>query len=285
MGWSAIKGEYQSAFNQAKAANEARYAETLAGYAQQIRDYDVNANQIGQGYRDLLARQERIGDSQRLDLQDQYARNLAQAQQSLIGRGLGSSTVLDAANRGAGNDFARSKIDLSDSLARQYAAVMGQKLGFQGEYARTKAGLQGGRLGMMERRTDAYPELRDYLAMAQMDGAAFGGFPMAGGGASGGGWGGSPRAASAGGGGYGYPSVIRGNGDGTYTSVGRGGTQTLNFNPYAGGGYNNPFTGNPIGEPTNPFSGQSGSYGGYGQGGGDWGEDYGYDGGGGGYEW
>lgn len=176
-----VASDYRGAWAEAKKANEDRWKTTIAGYDQQIGTYKSQAAAISKGFRGVSADIAHVGESQRLALQDQYMRQLGQSRAALYSRGLGNSTIMESAERGAGRDLTRGQIQLMDSLARERSQVDLARLGYQGQYQHGLAGLTGGKLGFMERRTDSYPDLGMYANLARMQGMGAAGFPGQGG--------------------------------------------------------------------------------------------------------
>lgn len=106
------------------------------------------ANQANeQRFQQLLGLSDQFGQTGRQDAQSAAIRQQAQAQQSLISRGLGNTTILDAANRGVQSDFQRQLLDVNERVAQQ-------------------------RAGIIERRDDVGPDLNALIALAQQTGAA-----------------------------------------------------------------------------------------------------------------
>jgi len=224
---------YADAMAQANAANESRYQTIMAGYDDRLGRFGSTTKTINKGYDSLIARQERIGDSQRLDLQDQYGRALGNMRMSMTSRGLGNSTLYDSARRGVDYDLSRSKIALNDSLAREYAGVYGQKLGFM-ERANLfgTAGLRKEKLDFMERKQELGPQAELYARLAELAGQGAGGYAMGGGYTAGpmGGGGGSYSVSSTPGAGHGNGrGVIPGHGAQT-TISGQFGSATITSN-------------------------------------------------------
>ena len=137
-----------------------RYNEILQGYQKQQAVFNQQSGQIAQSYQDMLNTYMGQGESQRVALGQQYARQAADTQQSMISRGLGNTTLLDTAQRGVGYDYANSQIALNDTLARGaneiqmaglgylqnaqqgYAGLVGNQLGFQGQAFGQKYGAE-----------------------------------------------------------------------------------------------------------------------------------------------
>ena len=184
---NSVLGAYASAFSAANAANEARYQSILGGYGDRESIFRGVLKNINKGYDSLVKRQERVGDSQRLDLQDQYARAFAKAKLSALSRGLGNSTLYDAAQRGVNSDLARAKIALEDSLSREYIDIYNKKLGFmeRGNLFGL-AGIAKDKLDFMERKQELGPQAALFAQLAEMEGrgnaGGFGGGGMGGGG-------------------------------------------------------------------------------------------------------
>ena len=184
---SSVMGAYADAFASANAANEARYQSILGGYGTRESIFRGALKNINKGYDTLIQRQANVGDSQRLDLQDQYARAFAKAKLSALSRGLGNSTLYDAAQRGVNSDLARAKIALEDSLSREYIDIYGKKLGFmeRGNLFGL-AGIAKDKLDFMERKQELGPQAALFAQLAEMEGrgnaGGFGGGGMGGGG-------------------------------------------------------------------------------------------------------
>ena len=136
-------GSYGSDYDEARAANEARYKEILAGYGQRTAD--------------VMGQLEGYGDQRGQDISRAYSNLSARGNQDLISRGLTASTIKptmeagflrreQAEQRRLGEDLTRMRVD-------------------------TGARLEGDRLGFMERKNEPYPDLGAYtqaaLAMGQ----------------------------------------------------------------------------------------------------------------------
>lgn len=135
-GRGGLAGGYQSAYDMAQQANEARYGDIMSGY-QALRQANVGA-----------------GAQEARDINLNWDAQAASDRQNLIGRGLGNSSTLQAAMQG-------SQTKRQDSLGR-----LGEKL------RREDSGLLADQLGFMERRTDEGPDMNQAIALAQGLGAA-----------------------------------------------------------------------------------------------------------------
>lgn len=227
-------GAYRDAYEAAKAANESRYNQILAGYNNLAAVQSANIAGYKDYYRQIKEALANVGDSQRIQLGQEFARRGGQAQQSLVDRGLGNTTVLDAATRGVGYDQAIANIALMDALSREKADYTSREAEGVARERQYYNKILGDQLGFMERRTDAYPDIGPYLALAQAANG-YAGAPGGGGFVSGGmGGGGGARGGGlgAGGGGGGY-RVTRGvNYQPTFSAYGPGLATPVSYEEY-----------------------------------------------------
>jgi len=133
---------YQRAYNQAQQANRGRY-EDIIGLL----------NQRQQAAQGLIETQ---GKSQMVDLNQRYDEQGASQQQALVGRGLSNTTVTATLQNRNTRERGRAQNALQENINRQ---KLGVGLGTSGDIA-----------SFMERRTDAYPDLGQYMQAAQMQG-------------------------------------------------------------------------------------------------------------------
>ncbi len=129
---AALGQAYQSAYNTALGQNQANYNNILQGYQQTIGNQTTAQQAITGGYtnlyNDVMGRIQGVDQSQRLDIQDQYAQQQGQASQDLINRGLGNTTVQQSVNRGIALDRMKANIALSNQMAQlqaNYASNIG----------------------------------------------------------------------------------------------------------------------------------------------------------------
>lgn len=174
--WGAATGggigaAYQSAYDQARDENSARYRDILAGMQNR---YERNMNAL-----------RGAGQQEARDINTNYDRQAAARRQSLIARGLGDSTVSDTMQMGNERERTDAQGRLQERLRQQQISLDAQ--------------LSGDVLNFMERRDDTYPDLNQLMQLAQGMGEA--GYGSGGGG--GGGWGGGGGYVSPGGGGGG----------------------------------------------------------------------------------
>ena len=132
-----LKREYQTAYDEAKATNLARYEEILGGY--------------GTRYTEALSGLEGLGDIAKKDVRASYARSAASGAQSLISSGLHSTTIAPAF-------YQQNARQETDALARVNESLRREKIGYQ-------TSLSGQRLDFMERREDEYPDQNLYVQL------------------------------------------------------------------------------------------------------------------------
>lgn len=104
--------QLQALQEQANAANEARYQETLGGY------------------KDVVSSLEGMGEQAAEDIQTRYQRQAAQGEQDLVSRGLAGSTQLGAMRRGYMEDAEAEQRRLDESLRSQLAGYKTNTLNF-----------------------------------------------------------------------------------------------------------------------------------------------------------
>lgn len=135
---SSIISMWQDAQAAANKANEARFTDIMGMYGGEGQSMWDISSQFGQG--------------QRRRISQGMTQAQGQAEQDLISRGLGGTTVRSAVRRGIRSSAEDATQDLEDRLARQRMDII------------------GGRAGVTERRTDAGPDAGLFASM--MAGAA-----------------------------------------------------------------------------------------------------------------
>lgn len=127
--------------------NAARGTAILAGMDQRIAN-NRSAADASQGYADAY------GDSQRRDLNDFYKQNLARARQATLRRGLGNTTIQNNLDRGVNADYARSNMQLEDSLLQNRLGILSQNRQLENQ-------LTGDRLSFLASIENPYPTYAD----------------------------------------------------------------------------------------------------------------------------
>jgi len=158
--YQAILDTYRQLHDQANAANEQRYQDILTRDA-------ANQERVGATYGQAFDLLENLGESQAERIEIRGTRDFAQAEQDLISRGLGNTTIRESVRRGVGEDVARGQRELTEQVGRQKAGVLQARAG-----AEERMG--AGRTGIMERRTDQGPDLGSLYGLLSQAGAGAG---------------------------------------------------------------------------------------------------------------
>lgn len=130
-GGGGLASGYQSAYDAAQQANEARYGDILSGYEAR------------------RAANRGAGAQEAADINTAWGREAARRRQEMIGRGLGNSTVLQNGLQGAERERLADQGRLNERLRREESNLLADELGF------------------MERRTDEGPDMNQAIALAQ----------------------------------------------------------------------------------------------------------------------
>lgn len=141
-------------YGQAYQDNEARYNQILGGYQQQLSAFNQGTTGINAGYAGMAHAAQGLGQTQQMDIQNNYARQGANNQQSLMARGLGNSSVLDSAQRGNAYDQQMAQLHAQDQTLQNVQGIQGQALGYQQQAQAQAAGLHGQQLNYMGSMTN-----------------------------------------------------------------------------------------------------------------------------------
>lgn len=176
--------QMQEAQTGANEANLQRYQEMMGGFEglgvaagerqQQIMEQLGGVGEAAEArHEQMMAQMEGLGTAGRARIQRETAQRQAGATQQLISRGLGSTTITSAIERGVAREGEIATQELEERVAGQKAGVIGQmqgleaQLGMQrvgamerGGAAATQLGVQ--KLGAMERRTDLGPDMGQF---------------------------------------------------------------------------------------------------------------------------
>ncbi|MBN1457691.1 MAG: hypothetical protein JW912_07560 [Sedimentisphaerales bacterium] len=134
---ASLKAEYEKAFNEAKQANEQRYAEILGGF-------DTL-------YDDTMSGLEGMGDQARKDIGISYDKAYSQSLQGLVNAGMANSTIVPSVALGNARRRSDAINSLNETLRRE-------KLGYMNS-------ITGDKLSFMERREDSYPDANMYASL------------------------------------------------------------------------------------------------------------------------
>jgi hypothetical protein len=129
-----LQGEYRDAYGSAKEANEQRYGEILAGYDGML-----------QSGVDTI---DKFGRSAATSVRDQYRGAKASTTAQLARTGMAGSTITGQLNKNLAREQGKDLSAIKENVA-------GQKLNYQ-------TAITQGKLGVMERREDDYPNEQLY---------------------------------------------------------------------------------------------------------------------------
>ena len=138
---------FQTQYDEAKASNEARYADILSQYQTM---YDTT-----------MGRLEGLGTTQIADATRRWDAAGTKVGQDMVSRGLSGTTILPTMALGVERDKSADIARITDELEQK-------KIGIG-------TGLKSAQLGFMERREDPYPNMSDVFTLAQSAGTTQGG--------------------------------------------------------------------------------------------------------------
>lgn len=159
-------------------------------FAQNQNVYDLTLGQYGNAYRRLDETQQAIDQMQRnmygtvmgtldnagaaagQEITDQYAAQRGNAQQSLLSRGLGNTTVRDSVERGLTYDESKSRVNLANQIAAQRAGYQTHFADLGVEAAQRYAQQYGGIAQATAGYTGNYGNMLTQLANSNANNAA-----------------------------------------------------------------------------------------------------------------
>ena len=154
---------YQADLDSANARNDSRYEELLGLYRSLGQRASGVHDQIGQA-------STLIGTNARERISENAGQQFASAQQQLLSRGLGNSTLINAAQRGVAADAEDSNQQVDESQAQLQIQNLRARLGSDFDASQ----LLG---GVIERREDVVPDFGQYASLLQAAGQAGVGAP------------------------------------------------------------------------------------------------------------
>lgn len=134
-----LMDQYQTAYDEAKAANETRYQDILSGYDTMYSDTEKAIA----GY----------GETARRKMAENQAKADAKVSQSLINSGLHTSTIAPAAKLQSAKSYADEIAALEESIAMTKSDKLNS--------------VKTQKLTTMENRTDTYPDTNMYLGLLE----------------------------------------------------------------------------------------------------------------------
>ena len=131
------------------------YSGILAGYQKALSSQRQSAQRVNQGYNQLqqsvLGRLQGSGAARSQEIADYYTGKAGAANQDLINRGLGNTTVASSVGRGFAYDQSKAQTELSNTLSNQVAEYQSKLglagLGYRGHAADAHTALMGQSLG------------------------------------------------------------------------------------------------------------------------------------------
>jgi hypothetical protein len=150
--------DYQKAYEEAKLANETRYQEILGGYDKLMGDSQSK-------YDSIIASQAGMGNAEKADLQHSYDVLGSRQQQGLVNSGLSSTTIRPAV-------MAQNTTAMQRALSLVNERLQGQNTNLQVGSLNSANNLTQNKFGVMERRTDDYPNETNYLELLKQYGNA-----------------------------------------------------------------------------------------------------------------
>lgn len=129
--------------------DEDQYKQALAAYQTQYNNALNYSQNTDKAFSGLYNQQAGYGDSQRLQLASDAARQLAQGQASLMNRGMYGTSAYDAAVRGSNADRNTQMANLQDQLYQRQNSIKQAQLGFEGQANQLLSGIQGQQAGFM----------------------------------------------------------------------------------------------------------------------------------------
>ena len=157
-GMQGLASAFSRSYGQARQANEARYNQML-----KIADQDRTRRQGD--FRRMLGTIGATSGQQAADIRSEGVGEQANIMQRLARQGMAGSTVGATLRKGVRRGTRAELNRLSDTMLQQKLGVMQQQAAPQ----------QGARLGIMERRTDAFPDPSTLTSAFGAVGQGFGG--------------------------------------------------------------------------------------------------------------
>jgi hypothetical protein len=169
--------DYKGAYSNAVNLNKQLYENIQGGYAQMLQQFQRAQAGLNAGWSGLETQvMRRLSGKNRANIRDigvKYADLTGRANQQLIDRGLGNTTVQQAVTRGLAADqtaeVTRSREGYSRLLADAQSNLGGQRLGAVERGMGMLSGIQGRTLDWMNSIAAPYPDPGLYAQLAQME--------------------------------------------------------------------------------------------------------------------
>ena len=154
-----LRGEYQTAYSEAKAANLKRYQEILGGYKTR---YSTAMKGLETSRAEIMGGLEGLGKEELAGIGRRYTRERASTAQGLISSGLHSTTVAPAVQAGVTR---REGYAVGEARERHRRERLGYLSQLSDKELMMQTGLKREELDFMERREDEYPSESLYVQL------------------------------------------------------------------------------------------------------------------------
>ena len=158
--------QFQKAQDEAKLANETRYADILKGYGSLQNSVTSQLQNRQDTSMNML---KDMGNQEAADISTRWNSEAGKGAQGLIDSGFYGTTVLPTMRAGYGMLKEADLSRMNERLQNQRVSTYGQ---MSGDVANTTSNLGSNRLGFMERRNDTYPDMGMYADLMQKYGLA-----------------------------------------------------------------------------------------------------------------
>lgn len=156
-----LMSEYQTAYDEAKAANLRRYEEILTGYKTR---YSTAMEGLATSREEIMSGFEGMGEEELAGIGRRYTRERASTAQQLISSGLHSTTVAPAVQAGVTRREGYAMGEARERLRRERIGYLKQ---LSDRELLMQTGLTKEQLDFMERREDEYPSESLYVQLMQ----------------------------------------------------------------------------------------------------------------------
>mgnify|MGYP006272615091 CR=1 FL=1 len=149
-----LVGSMQSAREQANEANLQRYQDLMATIG------DLQANVLGEEgtYAEAMGLMQGTGESARRRVARQRTQEHGRAEQDLISRGLGNTTVRESVRRGIGRQAEEQMQQIDEQVAQRLAGLLRERAGMETQLGQLKA-------RAIQQRTDQGPDVGQYMQL------------------------------------------------------------------------------------------------------------------------
>ena len=152
--------DFNSIFQQIMDAQKTANVANVQRYNEILSSLGTLGQQVDTRFTEAAGQLAQLGEAGRTRIKTGATKSIAASEQDLISRGLGTSTIRMTAQRGIMSDAERARQELEEGLAAQRAGLSERRAGAEMQIGGMKA-------GVMERRTDAGPDLGLFASLIQ----------------------------------------------------------------------------------------------------------------------